>query len=69
MDICNHDILIFDGACGTNLQLMDLPESVWDGNKGCNEYLNLSAPEKITEFHRSFFDAGAMVLETNTIGA
>ena len=69
MDFCNHDILIFDGACGTNLQLMDLPESVWDGNKGCNEYLNLSAPEKITEFHRSFVDAGAMVLETNTFGA
>jgi methionine synthase I (cobalamin-dependent) len=64
-----HPLLIFDGACGTNLQMMDIPESAWDGNKGCNEYLNLSAPEVIIQLHRSFVDAGAMVLETNTFGA
>jgi methionine synthase I (cobalamin-dependent) len=69
LGFCEHSLLIFDGACGTNLQAMDLPESVWDGNKGCNEYLNLSVPEKIVELHRSFVDAGAMVLETNTFGA
>lgn len=69
MGFCDHSLLIFDGACGTNLQSMDLPESVWDGNQGCNEYLNLSAPEKIIELHRSFVEAGAMVLETNTFGA
>jgi methionine synthase I (cobalamin-dependent) len=66
---CNHDILIFDGACGTNLQNMEIPDSVWDGNKGCNEYLNLSAPETIVQLHQPFVDAGAMVLETNTFGA
>jgi 5-methyltetrahydrofolate--homocysteine methyltransferase len=65
----DEPLLIVDGACGTNLQMMDLPESVWDGNKGCNEYLNLSAPERIVELHRSFVEAGAMVLETNTFGA
>ncbi len=69
MAFCDHELLIFDGACGTNLQMMDLPDSVWDGNKGCNEYLNLSAPEKIVELHTSFVNAGAMVLETNTFGA
>ncbi len=69
MGFCDHELLIFDGACGTNLQMMELPDSVWDGNKGCNEYLNLSAPEKIIELHTSFVDAGAMVLETNTFGA
>ena len=65
----DHELLIFDGACGTNLQTMDLPDSVWGSNKGCNEYLNLSAPEKIIELHTSFVNAGAMVLETNTFGA
>lgn len=69
MNITDHDLLIFDGACGTNLQNMEIPDSVWDGNKGCNEYLNLSSPEAIVQLHQSFVDAGAMVLETNTFGA
>jgi 5-methyltetrahydrofolate--homocysteine methyltransferase len=48
---------------------MAIPDSVWDGNKGCNEYLNLSSPETIVQLHRGFVEAGAMVLETNTFGA
>ena len=69
MNIRKHKLLIFDGACGTNLQQMEIPESVWDGNNGCNEYLNLSSPETIVQLHRGFVEAGAMVLETNTFGA
>jgi methionine synthase I (cobalamin-dependent) len=65
----DNDLLIFDGACGTNLQNMEIPDSVWDGNKGCNEYLNLSSPETIVQLHLPFVEAGAMVLETNTFGA
>jgi methionine synthase I (cobalamin-dependent) len=64
-----HPLLIFDGACGTNLQTMDISQSAWDGNQGCNEYLNLSASDIVVQLHRSFVDAGAMVLETNTFGA
>lgn len=62
-------LLIFDGACGTTLQAMHLPHSVWDGLDGCNEYLNLSAPSAIIEMHRAFYEAGAQVVETNTFGA
>ena len=69
MNIKDHKLLIFDGACGTNLQQMAIPESVWDGNTGCNEYLNLSSPQTIVQLHRGFVEAGAMVLETNTFGA
>ncbi len=69
MSVTDHNLLIFDGACGTNLQTMDLPAAVWDGKEGCNEYLNLSAPSAIAELHASFVDAGAVVLETNTFGA
>jgi len=61
--------LLFDGACGTNLQRMDLPASAWQGHEGCNEFLNVSAPEAIQEWHGSFLSAGAMVIETNTFGA
>ena len=69
MGLLDGKILIFDGACGTNLQRMRLPAAAWGRHEGCNEYLNLSAPEAIEELHGSFLDAGAMVLETNTFGA
>jgi len=62
-------LLIVDGACGTTLQLMDIPASAWEGREGCNELLNTTAPDIITAMHRAFIDAGAMVLETNTFGA
>lgn len=65
----DHAILILDGACGTNLQEMAIPPSAWDGKEGCNELLNLTAPETIVALHAGFVDAGAMVLETNTFGA
>ena len=69
MTLADNDIIIFDGACGTNLQEMDIPDFVWDSHEGCNEYLNLSSPETIVSLHRSFVEAGSMVLETNTFGA
>ncbi|MDP6525741.1 MAG: homocysteine S-methyltransferase family protein [Kiritimatiellia bacterium] len=65
----DHDVIIFDGACGTNLQAMEIPASAWEDKEGCNEFLNVSAPDVIVQLHASFIDAGAMVLETNTFGA
>jgi 5-methyltetrahydrofolate--homocysteine methyltransferase len=69
MSVRDEHILIFDGACGSNIQQMRLPASAWGAREGCNEYLNLSAPEAIVALHRSFIEAGAQVLETNTFGA
>jgi 5-methyltetrahydrofolate--homocysteine methyltransferase len=69
MAIRDETILFFDGACGTNLQRMEIPPSAWEGRDGCNEFLNVSAPEVIREWHSSFLSAGATVLETNTFGA
>ena len=69
MSFVDEKILIFDGACGTNLQEMVIPEAAWQGCAGCNELLNLTAPETIIALHKSFLDAGAMVVETNTFGA
>ena len=65
----DHEVLILDGACGTNLQEMDIPASAWEGKEGCNELLNLTAPETIIALHAGFVEAGAMMLETNTFGA
>ena len=69
MSFANEKILIFDGACGTNLQEVAIPEEAWQGCEGCNELLNVSAPETIVALHESFLDAGAKVIETNTFGA
>ncbi len=69
MTFTEQPLLIFDGACGTNLQLLDITEKDWSGCEGCNEILNLSAPDHIIQFHKSMLDAGAMVLETDTFGA
>jgi 5-methyltetrahydrofolate--homocysteine methyltransferase len=69
MNLTDHPLLIVDGACGTNLQEMEIPASAWDDKEGCNEVLNLTAPDVIQALHGSFVDAGAMILETNTFGA
>ena len=69
MTFIEQPLLIFDGACGTNLQLLDITEKDWSGCEGCNEILNFTAPNHIIGFHQSMLDAGAMVLETDTFGA
>ncbi|MBP2673420.1 MAG: 5-methyltetrahydrofolate--homocysteine S-methyltransferase, cobalamin-dependent [Deltaproteobacteria bacterium] len=65
----DRDLLLFDGACGTNLQRVEIPASAWQGHEGCNEFLNVSAAGLIRDWHESFLSAGSMVLETNTFGA
>jgi 5-methyltetrahydrofolate--homocysteine methyltransferase len=69
MTFSEQPLLIFDGACGTTLQLMDITDHDWAGCEGCNEILNLSAPKHIIQFHSRMLDAGAMVVETDTFGA
>ena len=71
MTIHDEPLLIFDGACGTAIQEMNLPPASFGGERylGYNEYLNLSAKDAIVELHASFIEAGANVIETNTFGA
>ena len=56
-------ILCFDGAMGTRLQALGLPTGE------CPELWNLTQPDKITQIHREYVDAGADILETHTFGA
>lgn len=69
MSFVDEEILLFDGACGTNLQEMTIPDTAWQGCEGCNELLNITSPETIIALHESFLDAGSKVIETNTFGA
>ncbi len=64
-------ILVLDGAMGTAIQAQNLGPADFGGPEldGCNEHLNLTRPEIIRAIHRSYFDAGADLVETNTFGA
>lgn len=54
-------ILIADGAMGTILYS--------EGLDTCPESYNLTHPKKIEKIHRSYIEAGADVIQTNTYGA
>ncbi len=62
-------VIVFDGAMGTQIQNLQISAEEWDGRLGCNEILNLTAPDKIRAIHEHYFRAGAEVVETNTFGA
>ncbi|MCI0864124.1 MAG: methionine synthase, partial [Chloroflexi bacterium] len=64
-------LLVMDGAMGTAIQDRDLGPDDFGGPEyeGCNEYLTLTRPDVIEEIHRSYLEAGADIIETNTFGA
>ena len=64
-------ILVMDGAMGTMLQQANLTAEDFGGEQyeGCNEYLNITAPDTIAKIHREYLEAGADIIETNTFGA
>lgn len=64
-------VLLFDGATGTSLQLMDLSEEDFGGAEldGCNEYLCISKPDAVRRVHNEFLEAGADIIETNSFGS
>ncbi|HEX2916273.1 MAG TPA: bifunctional homocysteine S-methyltransferase/methylenetetrahydrofolate reductase [Chloroflexia bacterium] len=59
----DRGILLADGAMGTALFAKGIPYSV------CYEELNISRPELVADIHRSYIQAGAEIIETNTFGA
>ncbi len=71
LDALAERVLIFDGAMGTSLQGMNLTAADFGGERtmGCNDYLVITAPEKVAAVHRSFLAVGVDVIETNTFRA
>ncbi|NNE12757.1 MAG: dihydropteroate synthase, partial [Ilumatobacter sp.] len=71
-------ILVLDGASGTEIQAMGVTEEVLRGDRfaahpsslaGNNDLLALSAPEFVHRLHRSYLDAGADIVSTNTFSS
>lgn len=63
LDYMKNHLLILDGGMGTLLQEAGMPAGEHP------ELWNLSHPEVVQQIHRSYFDAGSNVINTNTFGA
>ena len=66
-------ILVIDGAMGTQIQDIKVPDEAWIDSEGrdqegCNELLNDTAPDLIKRIHKRYAMAGADLLKTNTFG-
>ncbi len=70
--IIENQVLIIDGAMGTQLQIADIKPEQWicDGEdlEGCNELLNATAPDVLRNIHDAYAKAGANLITTNTFG-
>jgi 5-methyltetrahydrofolate--homocysteine methyltransferase len=71
-------IVVIDGAMGTMLQLENLGEKDFRGDrfaghsrevKGNSDLLSLTRPDVIEKIHRQYLRAGADIIETNTFTA
>ncbi|MFT5140377.1 MAG: 5-methyltetrahydrofolate--homocysteine methyltransferase [Lysobacterales bacterium] len=71
-------ILLIDGAMGTMIQDLQLEEDDFRGQRfkdhphplrGNNDLLSISMPDAIEQIHRSFLEAGADLIETNTFNS
>src|SRR5215510_11894943 len=68
LDILKERVLILDGAMGTSVHALELPESDYRGCENCPEILNESRPDAVEEIHASFLRIGCDGVETNTFG-
>ncbi|MBK8480196.1 MAG: methionine synthase [Proteobacteria bacterium] len=77
-ELLRRRILVLDGAMGTMIQTHGLDEAAYRGTlladhprelKGCNDVLVLTQPALIEAIHRSFLEAGADIIETNSFNA
>ncbi len=67
--LLKEKVLVLDGAMGTQIQNLEIEESAWEGNEGCNELLNVTLAKEIEAIHAGYAKAGADIISTNTFGA
>ena len=77
-DLLKKRILVLDGAMGTMIQRFNLSEEDYRGKefadlpgqmKGNNDILVITHPDVIRCVHAEYLDAGADIIETNTLNA
>ena len=60
--LANDEMLVFDGATGSYLQLHGLEPG------GCPELMNAEAPEVVQQMSANYFEAGSDMVLTNSFG-
>ncbi len=69
LDMLRDTVLLCDGAVGTRVMGMTLDvDRDFHGKENCTDVLNISRPDLVRDIHRSYFEAGADMVETNTFG-
>lgn len=68
LELARERTVLLDGAMGTVIQALGLPEAAYAGHAGCHEILALTEPDRLRDIHRDYLAAGADVVETNTFG-
>ncbi len=77
-ELLSERIMFIDGAMGTMIQRHKPGESDFRGDifkdhpkelKGNNDLLSLTRPDIVSGIHRSYLEAGADIIETNTFNA
>ncbi len=69
LDHLTDRVLLCDGGMGSRVQGLDLEvERDFWGKENCTEVLLLSRPDLVREIHRSYLDAGADMVQTNSFG-
>ncbi len=70
LDALRDRVLLADGGTGSHFQAVALDtEADYWGRENCTDILCLSRPDIVRELHRSYFAAGADMVETNSFGA
>ena len=69
--VLQDQVLIIDGAMGTMVQDLFLPDSAYGGTQFSmlSDLLVFSRPEEVKTIHLKYFKAGSNAVETNTFGA
>jgi len=76
--LLERQIVLLDGAMGTMIQGHDPQEKDYRGErfadwpsdlKGNNDLLTLTQPSIISGIHQQYVDAGANIIETNTLNS
>jgi 5-methyltetrahydrofolate--homocysteine methyltransferase len=71
LDELKDRVLFFDGGLGTQVQARELGPDDFGGKRweGCIDDLSLTRPDVLEAIHRTYFEAGADVVETNSFQA
>jgi 5-methyltetrahydrofolate--homocysteine methyltransferase len=69
LDAIKTRVVVADGAMGTMIQEASPSMDDFQNYEGCNEILNVTRPDVISNIHAQYLKAGAEAIETNTFGA